>query len=841
MASKTIQHIYAAIAENPSCGVTTSYTFGTDDKDTTHGSVRVTQQTNYDDDNVEVAMRTDREVFSTSIPHFGSGSFIPPPPTTTSAEAMNIVPSSPQKEHCNMGSKKYSKESLKLTPDTSPESSLEYAISSIDGSNNTDEYGSGPHLPSLNEQDISFTNIGATTGLTMKKKSIYTTDAGGTFTQPNVITMEGQLGANNEGREQQVMVVVTKDSLSLGSSSMNNSSVPDSIELSREEEDDDIQHNKSNNTNDGVRQQHTVSEFMKTAATPFDELSHDNSSSQGSSSKDGSDKENNIKTFQRYPSDEALNYKKSTVTTSTTNTNDNRNASPIATTQMFTTEELSSITKLQMSTYLTLNERQSISTRILKSNLKECTVSTNMVCKECNMPLLIPKQKQECKEECREEWCLVCPELKKCVLQKILDGAASSTGGSTSGSILSNTYESANKKERSGTNETSNETSNKEEDNEERNQSQCKFLPTLPSTDNSGILQELQTSLLNVYNQSMQCQQDTTEYISSTTNKVYNQSLKCQADTTEYVATTTTDAIEEARQILVKNSKLECHEADFVTSTVDKGSEIMLGKLNRSLETSKSKEDTAVATNGSGKKRREDMPLASCNGLDFNEVKQCTIHAMELFTSSVTRQVQCKPSSSEVSKKCYNGQDTREVDSVVEEGDKNEKRKKSCSVSLLDQDDVEDQEDVVADNEVIVEDASEGDVEENGSSLLLGEGIDDEEEEAYDIEEVKMQPEKDQEFKKTEYTNHTIKDSNKQTSLMKTSLNIVRGIGSTTCTKSLTPNTSKALVTLVTQIEEIEEKMIKTKCMKEKRRCAELLEKLDGAAGVLKEVEENKV
>ena len=29
--------------------------------------------------------------------------------------------------------------------------------------------------------------------------------------------------------------------------------------------------------------------------------------------------------------------------------------------------------------------------------------------------------------------------------------------------------------------------------------------------------------------------------------------------------------------------------------------------------------------------------------------------------------------------------------------------------------------------------------------------------------------------------------------------------------------------------------------MKEKRRCAGLLEKLDGAAGVLKEVEENKV
>ena len=45
----------------------------------------------------------------------------------------------------------------------------------------------------------------------------------------------------------------------------------------------------------------------------------------------------------------------------------------------------------------------------------------------------------------------------------------------------------------------------------------------------------------------------------------------------------------------------------------------------------------------------------------------------------------------------------------------------------------------------------------------------------------------------------------------------------------------------MTQIEEVEEKMIKTKCMKEKRRCAELLEKLDGAAGVLKEVEENKV
>lgn len=95
-------------------------------------------------------------------------------------------------------------------------------------------------------------------------------------------------------------------------------------------------------------------------------------------------------------------------------------------------------------------------------------------------------------------------------------------------------------------------------------------------------------------------------------------------------------------------------------------------------------------------------------------------------------------------------------------------------------------------------------------------------------------------IKKTEDTNPTIK-GNKPTSLMKTSLNIVRRIGSTTGTKSLTPNTSKAFVTLVTQIEKVEEKMIKTKSMKEKMRCSELLEKLDGAAAVLEEVEENKL
>jgi len=806
MASKTIQHIYAAIAENPSCG-STNYTCGVGgNADTTLSGVGVSfqqQQTKTNDDNnVEVGMRTDREVFSSELP------------------------SSPQKENCNMGTKKYSKESLKLTPDTSPESSLEYAISSIDGSNggNTDEYGSGPQLPSLNEQDVSFTNIGATTGLAMKKSSIYTTDAGGTFTQPNVITLEGQLGINNEGREQGVEqgVVATKDSLSLGSS-LNNSSMPDSIELSREEDDDDVQHNSSNEN--GGRQQQTVSEFMKTTATPFDELSQD-SISKGSSSN-GSDKENVNKTFQRYPSDEALNNSKLSTTTAsaTVATNTDRNASPIATTQMFTTQELSSITALQMSTYLTINERQTISMQVLNSNLKKYTVSSDKVCKECNMPLLIPKQKEECKRECLgKEECLVCPELKKFVLQKILDGAASTSG---SGSILSPYEYERGKKEKLDTNESS-----KKEDNEGKDHSQCKFLPTLPTTDNLGILQELQASLLNVYNQSIQCQADTTEYISSTTNKVYNQSIKCHNDTTEYVATTTTDAIEETRQMLV-NSKLECHEADFVTSTVDKGSEIMLGKLNRSSEaSSKSKEDTSA---NSGKKRREDMSLASCNGLDFNEVKQCTIHAMELFTSSVTRQVQCKPSSSEVTKECV------AVDSVIEAREHKEgKKKKSGSVSLLDQDDDEEQEDILVDNKVIVEDASEGDVEENGSSLLLGEGIDDEEEE-YDIGEAEMQPEDEQKVKKTEDTNPpTIKD-NKQISLMKTSLNIVRGIGSNISTKSLTPNSSKAFVTLVTQIEEVEEKMMKTKCMKEKRRCAELLEKLDDAAGVLKEVEENKV
>ena len=775
MASKTIQHIYAAIAENPSCGVTTSYMSG--GKDTTtyeqnDSGVSQVKSNNQLDDNVEVAMRTDREVFSTSLPHFGSGSFIPPSSTSVAVEtkgvetmavedmvAVNVVPSSPQKESIAMDDNKHNNSKERVTPDTSPESpesSLEYAISSVDGSNggNTDdEYG--PQLPSLNEQDVSFTNIGATTGLTMKKSSIYTTDAGGTFTQPNVITLEGCQGVNNEGREQQG-VVVQKDSLSLGSS-MNNSSMPDSIELSREEDNDDI--SKNNINKNGDRQQQTVSEFMNTTATPFDELSQ--SSISKASSSNGSDKENVNKTFQRYPSDEALNTNK-LPTAATNNTNDrDTNASPIATTQMFTAEELSSITRLQMSIYLTLNERQTISTRVLNSNLKEgVTVSSNKVCKECNMPLLIPKQQQECKGERREEECLVCPELKKCVLQKILDGAASTSG---SGSILSNTYESAKKKEKSATNETT-----KEEDKEE-DQSQCKFLPTLPTTDNLGVLQELQASLLNVYNQSMQCQADTTEYISSTTNKVYNQSIKCHNDTTEYVATTTTDAIEEARQMLV-NSKLDCHEADFVKSTVDKGSEIMLGKL-RSSETSKSKEDTS---SNSAKKRKEDMLLASCNGLDFTEVKQCTIHAMELFTSSVTRQVQCKPSS-KASKKCV-GQEDTVVDSVVETIDDNKNKKKnSGGVSLLDQDEDEDQEDILVDNKVIVEDASEGDVEENGSSLLLGEGIDDEEEEAYEIEGAKMQLDEEQEVKKAEDI--------KQTSLMKTSLNIVRGIGSNTGSK----------------------------------------------------------
>ena len=189
MASKTIQHIYAAIAENPSCGSTTSYTYG--GKDTTTyeqndsgGVSQVKSKININDGdgNVEVAMRTDREVFSTSLPHFGSGSFIPPPSSAEAqVEAMavedmvavNVVPSSPsQTVAANI--KHNDKE--RVTPDTSPESpesSLEYAISSIDGSNaNTDEYGSGPHLPSLNEQDVSFSKVGATTGLTMKKSSL---------------------------------------------------------------------------------------------------------------------------------------------------------------------------------------------------------------------------------------------------------------------------------------------------------------------------------------------------------------------------------------------------------------------------------------------------------------------------------------------------------------------------------------------------------------------------------------------------------------------------------------------------------------------------------------------
>lgn len=97
-----------------------------------------------------------------------------------------------------------------------------------------------------------------------------------------------------------------------------------------------------------------------------------------------------------------------------------------ATSTMFTAEDVNSITPLQITTYLTLEERKNIGTKVLSSKMRRgYTLASgseavggnsggvSTVCNTCDMPLL-------CKKSKVLNECAICPVLKKKVLKKIL-------------------------------------------------------------------------------------------------------------------------------------------------------------------------------------------------------------------------------------------------------------------------------------------------------------------------------------------------------------------------------------------------------------------------------------
>eukprot|EP00579_Thalassiosira_antarctica_P001272 CAMPEP_0201865618 /NCGR_PEP_ID=MMETSP0902-20130614/443_1 /ASSEMBLY_ACC=CAM_ASM_000551 /TAXON_ID=420261 /ORGANISM="Thalassiosira antarctica, Strain CCMP982" /LENGTH=267 /DNA_ID=CAMNT_0048390409 /DNA_START=126 /DNA_END=929 /DNA_ORIENTATION=+ len=89
----------------------------------------------------------------------------------------------------------------------------------------------------------------------------------------------------------------------------------------------------------------------------------------------------------------------------------------LATSSMFTNDDIDSITPLQITTYLTMKQREKIAIKVLYSKLKKGFSLTNGkdVCATCSMPRLSKSSKMV-------EKCAICPVLKKRVLKKILNG-----------------------------------------------------------------------------------------------------------------------------------------------------------------------------------------------------------------------------------------------------------------------------------------------------------------------------------------------------------------------------------------------------------------------------------
>lgn len=95
----------------------------------------------------------------------------------------------------------------------------------------------------------------------------------------------------------------------------------------------------------------------------------------------------------------------------------NLEESKFATSGMFTNDDTDSITSLQITTYLTVKEREKIGTKAIYSKLKKGFSLTDGkdVCDTCSMPKLSKSSKMV-------EKCAICPVLKKRVLKKILNG-----------------------------------------------------------------------------------------------------------------------------------------------------------------------------------------------------------------------------------------------------------------------------------------------------------------------------------------------------------------------------------------------------------------------------------
>jgi len=109
----------------------------------------------------------------------------------------------------------------------------------------------------------------------------------------------------------------------------------------------------------------------------------------------------------------------------------NGSNSTLATSNMFSKEDLDAITPLQITTYLTVEERKKIGTKVLASKLRGggyvLAFSGRVVCDSCNLPLVSTSDGGPV------EACVICPLLKKKVLKKILEGVTEPPSGTGHG------------------------------------------------------------------------------------------------------------------------------------------------------------------------------------------------------------------------------------------------------------------------------------------------------------------------------------------------------------------------------------------------------------------------
>jgi len=329
-----------------------------------------------------------------------------------------------------------------------------------------------------------------------------------------------------------------------------------------------------------------------------------------------------------------------------------------ATSNMFTKDDLNAITPLQISTYLTLDERKKIGTKVLTTKLqKGYNLAAGNLCVVCNLPMMRKSG----------QWissCVICPFLKKKVLKKILSSAASSSMGPMVDSIA--TVPSADLTESTGMS-----------DAHETNRQPTLVVPNKGGTVENGIgekssVEKVATTTRNpIVKRGSFIVEAKKSLVDAFKTQTYYQSLKPIADKVASVS-------EEMKERGIK----QCNELDFEGSkeAVAYAGEMMVNRVVLVPEALKYQDSTAM----------------ECQGYNF----QCELgygnetvaHAAEILT----KKIDCLPESFKQANEMSDHKKDVEVEDTVQ--DENDGNGLVCNQTI---------------EKIIVEDASADAEEEN--------------------------------------------------------------------------------------------------------------------------------